>query len=375
MFSQFKPPYKPPVPRAWKVCNYCYQVYSGNDKWDIGPRFDGSTTLVLRPEGYVYHVYNGLHPEKMCKLSPKIEVELYPGGNILPFDPDQCEKFKFIHAKKEHLRNLIPKFIIDRLTKVAPQNEGIERDIGRREKIISKPAHSVNEILIGGSYPLFLYLSEKKKKFYWYNNDVDIFILKKMSLNGFSIRQRLLRYAMDGKHNPWVSTFSFGCRHRHVDVVRTTCNSVEDFINSIDISVVGFFIVHKTTEVPEDVVLIREVWDEWFLMAIPEAIEDIENDRITLYRREEDPLYPKSLSRLSKYKERMCPKEVVKRTMVTKIDESTGDVVSVTTSRKTNTDTGEVIVETTSKKVDKDTLPGPFDIPCCVGGYPWGDDF
>lgn len=324
-------PYKPPVPTDWKVCNHCYQIfkqiYSDNDKWDIGPRFDGSTTLVLRPEGSVYHAFNGLHPEKICKLSPKLEVKLYPGGDFLPFDPTGYKELQFIHAKKEHPKNLILRFIIDRLTRVAPQNEGVERLVDRRKKIISKPAHSVNEILIGGSYPLFLYLSEHKKKAHCYTTDIDIFILRKMSLNSFSIRQRLLRYAMLGKHTNWVSKFEYGILD--FDVVRTTCKSVKDFTDSIDISVVGFFIIHKTTEISDELVVIREVWDDWILVALPEAIEDIKNKRITFYREEEDPLYPKSLMRLAKYKRYLGIEEVVKK---------------------------------------------PRKIPCCIGNYPWGDD-
>lgn len=326
----FSSPYKPPPPKSWKVCNFCYQIFRGTfseQGKEIGPRFDGSTTLVLRPEKDVYHAYNGLHPRKICKLCPDPEVVLHPDGDILPCDPHSMNKFSFIHEKRKNEKELFAKFIIDRITKVAPQNVGLTRKNRYGERIVSKPAHTLDEIVIGGSYPLYLYLrgDDPTKMVGWYSNDLDIFILRHMSLNQFRIRQSLLGFATGeiATNTNWLVNF----KRFNVDLVRTTCDNLKEFIDSIDISVVGFFIIHDTVQIPPYLKVIRKVWDDWVLIGLPKAIEDVESNQLTLYRDESDSLYGRTMIRVSKYKDRGF------------------------------------------KKVIKE----PRELPCCIGSYPFED--
>ena len=355
-------PYLPKVPvmEINMCCNKCIQIFhnipygipsidkaKGKTTTDIGPTFDGTTIIHCRFEdtksGRKFHYYNGLSPEPLCRLVPKMIPE-GTSKTMVPFDFDREWTFRVIEppppespappsligsggSKETPLVFTILKFIIGRMTRVAPQNEGVMRKNKWGMERIAKPELKKSQILIGGSFALHVFqtMFEKAEEKpggaspysstpRWDYNDVDIFFLGRTSGNRYHIRQTLLRYILGSmKGNDWVTTFKAPSgvgRIPSMDFVRTDCETVEDFMEGIDISITEMVIVHKSAELPDGSVVIGEVEylregdDQWFLVSTPGALEDVKLRRQRYHRKIDHPLFSKCLRRVAKYWER-----------------------------------------------------------------------
>jgi len=341
---------KPKIPPKDFVCNRCYQLYHElgfQDEFiEVGPRFNGTTIIHFRKiyekDLTVYHVYNSLSPIPFCQGLTKPGLESWR-GNPTNYDlrgkgmyiypcPDGMSEFCVVTENtfriiypNEKINSEVPvvftllNFIIDRLTRIAPQNDGVVKKSRWGHEYIPKPELNKKDILIGGSFALHVYQTyfEKHEKD-WIYNDVDMFFIdKQTSANKFHIRCSILAQILGSiLRNDWVATFDppDDCSYiPKMQFVRTNCESVQDFSDSIDISVTGMVIVHSSAKISDEMIVLGEVPylinsekedGKWILVCNPKSLEDIKAKRQTYYRKSDEFLFSKCLRRVAKYSDR-----------------------------------------------------------------------
>ena len=304
----------PDVDDTDTVCNKCFQIYKNREELysQIGPKFDGITTLTWRRNSDTRHLYNGLFEEKLCEFVNDERICCFKKDGstppILPINSFLERIFKqplMLSPKINHDDEMYIMFIINRLTHAL------------REK--NRPTWDKTRLIIGGSFALYQYLVHINKHVNWRPHDFDIFVVNgNTSANTYINKCRLLAYILgESAGNNWVRKYSIP--DNEIDFVRTNCEDIQGFIDSVDTSLNQILIVHKLTKIPKDMVVIKRVDkfgpiidgeikptdnDHWLLIATQKAVTDIENNTLTYHTPMKSTYYPKTMERVAKYHRR-----------------------------------------------------------------------
>jgi hypothetical protein len=269
------------------VCMTCYKMMKDPDldRTYEGPMFDGLTTILFKfnskkGSGHRhYHLFNGLDKKPLCEeKSSKFE----------PFSYERSPKLRVLNKNEHSVFDLL-KFSTSRLTKAISKDYSGEL----------KP----NQFVIGGSFALHYFLEGKVG---WKYQDIDVFFLGRTSLNKFKIRASLLHHIFGRiKKNSWVCKFAGIDVHPPMDFVRTNVGTLKEFVEAIDISITGIFIVHSSMDIG-DLIEIGDVpeMEGWKLVGTRQAVDDVKARRLVYYRQPEDELFSRCLERVAKYCDR-----------------------------------------------------------------------
>lgn len=317
--------------RSWWLSGQT--IRDGEFNW--GPTTPvGITSIKLQYEtdekgNKIWRLYNGLISEPLSTYLPitdeEKEWETVYTLPLVEWEPQEYKFFKLVNPRwKEYV---LPfgaiKLVLYRLTSLIGEPKK------NRFGFPYTPELRNDQLIIGGSFALGKYLEmiddPLAKK--WKYKDIDYFFLGDISANQMKVRECLLKHILPGNYTNSGWLIKYGGRGRSgvppMDFVRTSCKTLKDFVECIDISVTGVFIVHSSILTDETVGYMKvigeveemrcggeDIAEKYYLIATPKAIEDIVEKRQTYYRSDEDPSYTRCLRRVAKYWERGFKKVV-----------------------------------------------------------------